>query len=40
MSEQDNQEKPEEKPMGTLSMLLSLASFGAAIYILYVVFFG
>ena len=37
MSEKDNQ---EENPMGTVQMILGIASFVAAIYVLYVVFAG
>ena len=40
MSEKDKQELPEEKPMGTVQMVLGIASFVAAIYVLYVVFAG
>ena len=40
MSEKDNKKNQEEKPMGTTQMLLGIASFVAAIYVLYVVFAG
>jgi len=40
MSEKDNKENQEEKPMGTVEMVLGIASFVAAIYVLYVVFAG
>ena len=40
MSEKDNKKNQEEKPMGTVEMLVGIASFVAAIYVLYVVFVG
>tara|TARA_R110000772_G_scaffold111789_1_gene215907 strand:- start:273 stop:395 length:123 start_codon:yes stop_codon:yes gene_type:complete len=40
MSEKDNKDNQEEKPMGTVQMVLGIASFVAAIYVLYVVFAG
>jgi hypothetical protein len=40
MSEKDNNEKKEEKPMDTIQMLLGLATFGVSIYLLYTVFAG
>jgi len=40
MSEKDKKENQEEEPMGTTQMILGLASFAAAIYVLYVVFLG
>ena len=40
MSEKDNKENQEQKPMGTVQMVLGIASFVVAIYILYVVFAG
>jgi len=40
MSEKDNKNNKEEEPMGTVQMLLGIASFVAAIYVLYVVFAG
>jgi hypothetical protein len=40
MSEKDNKENQEEKPMDTIQMLLGLATFAVSIYLLYVVFVG
>ncbi len=38
MSEKDNKENQEEKPMGTVQMVLGIASFVVSIYILCLVF--
>ena len=40
MSEKENKENNEEKPMDTIQMLLGLATFAVSIYLLYVVFVG
>ena len=40
MSEKDNKENQEEKPMDTVQMLLGLATFAVSIYLLYVAFVG